>query len=373
MKILMILTELGPGGAEKVTLEMCRCFTTMKHKMTVVSLKPRPPEGKRFIPEELASLGVKIIYLNMTKHNPFRAFRLFSVIREEEPDVIHAHLIHASLLSRIANIFAAKPLVNTLHISERRVGKKYLFKLDKLTFRLCNIYTAVSKAAAEYHEKMCGFPPGTMRIIYNGVNPVPKADKALLDSLKKEWGIESCTKIIGAIGRLVPQKGYDLLLDRIPAITSKIPVGQKWAFVVIGDGVERKNFESRALELNAAHANIHVFFAPYRPDAASVMDMFDVFVMPSRYEGYGLALTEAMTLGLPVVCSSADSLPELCALYKGYSRIADFSGENEAALADTIVNAASVGKSEGHVIKSISEMLDEYLIVYEDALSLDME
>jgi glycosyltransferase involved in cell wall biosynthesis len=119
------------------------------------------------------------------------------------------------------------------------------------------------------------------------------------------------------------------------------------------------------LELNGAHANIHVFFAPYRPDAASVMDMFDVFVMPSRYEGYGLALTEAMTLGLPVVCSSADSLPELCALYKGYSRIADFSGENEEVLADTIVHAASVGKSRrnGHVIKSISEMLDEYLIV----------
>ena len=152
MKLLMILTELAPGGAEKVVLELTRQLRRRAHDVTVVSLMPEPPEERRAIPEGLSACGAKVIYLNVVKKAPWRLLSLFRVIREEKPDVIHSHLIHPNLLSRFVNLWTRKPLVNTVHIAERRPGKGLFFRLDGLTFSWCGACTAVSKAAARFHE-----------------------------------------------------------------------------------------------------------------------------------------------------------------------------------------------------------------------------
>ena len=125
MKLLMILTELAPGGAEKVVLELTRQLRCRAHDVTVVSLMPEPPEERRAIPEGLSACGAKVIYLNVVKKAPWRLLSLFRVIREEKPDVIHSHLIHPNLLSRFVNLWTRKPLVNTVHIAERRPGKGF--------------------------------------------------------------------------------------------------------------------------------------------------------------------------------------------------------------------------------------------------------
>ena len=137
MKLLMILTELAPGGAEKVVLELTRQLRRRAHDVTVVSLMPEPPEERRAIPEGLSACGAKVIYLNVVKKAPWRLLSLFRVIREEKPDVIHSHLIHPNLLSRFVNLWTRKPLVNTVHIAERRPGKGLFFRLDGLTFYWC--------------------------------------------------------------------------------------------------------------------------------------------------------------------------------------------------------------------------------------------
>ena len=198
MKLLMILTELAPGGAEKVVLELTRQLRRCAHDVTVVSLMPEPPEERRAIPEGLSACGAKVIYLNVVKKAPWRLLSLFRVIREEKPDVIHSHLIHPNLLSRFVNLWTRKPLVNTVHIAERRPGKGLFFRLDGLTFSWCGACTAVSKAAARFHEKRCGLKENSIRVIYNGSDRVAPASAEQLRQLKKEWGLEPCRKIIGS-------------------------------------------------------------------------------------------------------------------------------------------------------------------------------
>ncbi len=93
--------------------------------------------------------------------------------------------------------------------------------------------------------------------------------------------------------------------------------------------------------------------------------------MPSRYEGYGLALTEAMQLGLPVVCSRVDSLPELCELYRGESFLfhlredsPDWDENDSLEMAACVLSASECEKGEGQIIMSTNEMTDSYLEIY---------
>lgn len=125
----------------------------------------------------------------MVKKAPWRLLSLFRVIREEKPDVIHSHLIHPNLLSRFVNLWTRKPLVNTVHIAERRPGKGLFFRLDGLTFSWCGACTAVSKAAARFHEKRCGLKENSIRVIYNGSDRVAPASAEQLRQLKKSGGL----------------------------------------------------------------------------------------------------------------------------------------------------------------------------------------
>ena len=98
------------------------------------------------------------------------------------------------------------------------------------------------------------------------------------------------------------------------------------------------------------------------------MAAFDVMVVPSRYEGYGLTLTEAMTLGLPVVTSTADSLPELCEQYKdGFAQCIDFNHDPDGIrLAKALYEAANAGRSKPFVLCSVAHMVDEYEQIYNE-------
>ena len=363
MKIMMIITGLYPGGAEKIVLETVRCLLEKGEIPLVVSLLKEPSEPENTIVCKLRSLGISPYFLNISHKDPGGFFRLIDIIRKEKPDILHAHLIHAGLAARFARLFNPRiPLICTTHIAERRNGlsQKILFSLDHLTGFLCDCRTAVSKAAAEFHEKKCRLKKDSIRVIYNGSDPVIPASPQTICKFQEENHLQDVTKIIGSIGRLDPQKGYDIFLHSLPALARLIPEKQRWGVVLIGDGPEKTKLQKIATEMMQQFPSLHIVLPGYRPDAACLMTMFDLFVMPSRYEGYGLAFTEAVSLGLPCLCSNADSLPELCRLVPENTVTSDFSPEMDYSF---ILNKK---RSEGKIIQTTSGMTDEYLALYRE-------
>jgi glycosyltransferase involved in cell wall biosynthesis len=107
------------------------------------------------------------------------------------------------------------------------------------------------------------------------------------------------------VGRLVPQKGIDRLIQAIPHVVRDRPDVR---FVLVGDGMLREPLEQQARELGAGG---HVVFAGRRSDVPRLLRAADLFVFPSLYEGFGLALVEAMTYGLGVVATSCSNVPEI--------------------------------------------------------------
>lgn len=362
MKVLFVITGLFPGGAEKIVLEMVRSLLKAGHQAVVVSLQQEPSAGVRTIVDQLEQLGVRPYFLDLSGLGIFRIFRLRRIIRTEAPDIVHSHLMHANLTARLIRLFCRFTLVNTIHIAERRAALKVkiLFLLDRLSFRLADVCTAVSEAAARFHEQRCGLPKDSIRVIYNGSDPVRPKNPPEIAAKKQQWGLENAAKTIGSIGRLDFQKGYDLFLTSLSNMVPLIPPGERWGILLIGDGPEREKLAKQAAEIERKYPSLHIVLPGYLPDASAWLPVLDLFVMPSRYEGFGLTLTEALSLGIPALCSQADSLPELCAFSPENTLTADFTGD----MTDVYQKALLLPKQPGKSFHTTEQMTAEYLALY---------
>jgi len=365
MKIVSLITDLEPAGAERVLTDLVCSLIARGHTCDVLSLMA-PPHDDSLV-DALQTAGARVAFLNATKLDFFvLPFLVRYALQRLEPEIVHSHMMHANLLARFALAGSGIPLVNTIHIADRRRTQGFYFMLDRMSVRHAGALTAVSKAAARFHSAVCRIPWKRFRVVYNGCDIVEPATPEECRDFRKWCMMEDCAKVIGSVGRLDRQKGYDLLFDRMGSLADRVPAGEKWGVIIIGDGPERDDLERRMRSMN--YPNLVFALPGYRSDARSLMGAFDAMVVPSRYEGYGLTLTEAMTLGLPVVTSTADSLPELCGQYTvGFAQCIDFDQDPDGIrLAKALFEAVNAGRSEPFVLCSVASMVDQYEQIYNE-------
>ncbi|MCF7792138.1 MAG: glycosyltransferase [Victivallales bacterium] len=436
MKIIQLITELHPAGAEKVVLNLSCELKKRGHNVSVVSLQPLPTENTDIV-DSLKTSGIPVKSLNLTKFTPWRILKLIKLINSEikadnslqPPDtakavnsnnsdnisntlnthhstsnthhstsniqhptpyiqnpkseiqnpttnslnpsihtsthnhiILHSHLIHANLTSRIVSLFINRnrvKVINTIHIAEKRTSKWWHFFFDRLTFRLCDVQTAVSEAAQIFHSEKIGIDREKIPVIYNGINPAAKFTEEEVLKARKQWGFEKCSKVIGSVGRLNWQKGYDNLLKLIPELSKKIPKGQTWGIVIIGEGPQRGELEKIINKID--FKNIKINLPGYRKDAADCISAFDLFVMPSRYEGHPLTLIEAMSQGIPIV---ANDIPTITNVIKDYSNGQVCSFETISKPVDYIKDYITKDYIEPFIPYSINNMADEYSALF---------
>jgi glycosyltransferase involved in cell wall biosynthesis len=176
---------------------------------------------------------------------------------------------------------------------------------------------AVSDGVGHYLERL-----GLEHVVVkNGLLP-PRIDSHARELL----GLDPDAFVVGGIGRLHHQKGWDVLCAAAPAIRAQRPDIQ---IVVVGDGPLRE-------ELEHTPGCEEVRFAGYAADASSLLGAFDLLVMPSRYEGLGLVAIEGMLSGIPIVASRVDGLVEVIG---ATGRLVP--PETPDLLADAIIDMAS--------------------------------
>ena len=367
--VLLVITGLFPGGAERIVLELARNLICSGHRCTVVSLQKRPCGEEQTIVKALEEAGVTIHFLEVDLLHFWRLFTLREIIKKENPRILHTHLMHANLAGRLMTWSGRKTLINTIHIAEKRSAfkVKLFFLLDRFTYRRCSAYTAVSSAAARFHEKRCSLPEGTIRVIRNGSDPVRQASAEEGENFRKKYGLESVEKIIGSLGRLDHQKGYDLFLETIGELHELVPAGERWGILLMGEGPERKKLEAIIARKAPACPRLKFVLTGYLPEGRSFLGLLDLFVMPSRYEGFGLTLTEALSCGTPCLCSEADSLPELCALSPENTLCAAFI---PGKMKEIYQKALTLPRTKGMELHSCAAMTEEYLCLYREKLSL---
>jgi len=238
-----------------------------------------------------------------------------SALREARPDIVHANL--SSPWSCQYAIAAAgllrHPRVVAVYQLPRSPRSRRQLELKRLSARAVDRHVGVGKRTSREIEELVGLPSGSVLTIHNGV-----PDEKPATAARPRPG-----PLIGAIGRLEPQKGYDVLIHALAQVEDA-------TLVLVGDGGERSALEQLASRLGVAD---RLHWVGWSDDARGYLETFDVFAFPSRFEGFPLAVLEALLARRAVVASDVGSTAE--AVRDGETGVL-VPPENPAALAAAI-------------------------------------
>lgn len=303
-KILFLITELRPAGAEKIVFSLA---TQLQHdfEVHVACLSHR----RGAVGEWLQNYQIPVLYLDVVrKYELWKLWKLFRYLRQHHIQILHTHLFHANILGRIVGFFARVPhIISSVHIVEKRF-RPWHFWLETLTHPLIRYEIGVSPAVTRFMREKTGIPEKKLRTIFNGIPLKPYQEALAKNYSKKEvLGVpEEQAWIFGSVGRLAPQKGYSFLIEAYALFRQQHSDSNY--LVIIGEGEERSRLEQKIRELRLES---FVFLLGYRHDIPACLRCFDLFVMPSIYEGFGLVAVEAMACGVPILASGVDSLNDL--------------------------------------------------------------
>ena len=239
--------------------------------------------------------------------------QLVALMRRERFAVVHTHCSKAGLIGRVAARLAGTPVVvHTFHIlaahdgltaSRRRV---YLF-LERRVRSFAHRYVAVAPRLAREAVEQRIAPAGATVVVPSAVDltSIPAGD---VRSVRAELGIADDAQVVGTVGRIVAQKA-PLDFVRMCAAVQRLRPGV--VFVMVGDTTLESGGLEEETRREADRLGVRILFTGFRPDAPRVASTFEVYVVPSRYEGLGRALTAAMASGRPVVATAVNGVPDL--------------------------------------------------------------
>ncbi|MBS3734984.1 MAG: glycosyltransferase [Phycisphaerae bacterium] len=301
LRVCQLITELVPGGAERCVYELARRLDRRRFDVRVVALRGGP------VADWLADDGVPVKALDVRcTWDVLRLPRLVELLRRERIDLLHTHLFHADLAGRPARSLAAVPhLVHTLHMAEGRF-RPWRLAFTRLLAAGCDRLICVSESVRRWHAERSGLPPWRYTVIPNGIEAAAYVrDEQARRRLRAEWNVEDNALLVAYVGRLERQRGVDTLLAAMSHLAAR---GNPCRLVIVGDGPQREMVRTFVAH---GEGGGHCRWVDFRRDVGSILSAADVFAMPSRWEGVGLALAEAMAAGLPVVATDVPGLSEL--------------------------------------------------------------
>jgi len=226
----------------------------------------------------------------------FKLPRLTGLLRRERIDLLHTHLFHADLAGRIAADAAGVPhLVHTVWTAEGRF-RPWQFAHARFFASRCDRIVCVSQSVREHHARRSGLPGRCYTVIPWGSDADEfRPDPAARRRLRAEWRLRDDDVLVAFVGRLEFYKGIETLLAAMSHLGAR---GDATHLVVAGDGPMRPVVENFVAH---GEGGGHARMLGHVRDVRAVLSAADIFAIPSFWEGWPLALGEAMSAGLPAI------------------------------------------------------------------------
>ncbi len=303
--IVHIISSSDTGGAQTLLLNILQNIDTSKYRLIVICNH----EGHYV--SDFQNYANKTYLLNFNHKNPlkefFFAYNLYSKIRKiiikEKVDIVHNHLWKACFYGSHAAQGIVKKVFNNLHgelISEVEESSLKLNLYRYLYQKLQGRSIAISHYNAKELVKL-GIKKEDITVIYNAI------DAIYFNHIHHKNIIHDNPFNVLCIARIFPQKGIDYLLETAEKLDNNIQIN------IIGDGVDYKEISLLIKKKNLS--NIHLL--GFKKDVRPYLEQADVFVLPSRWEGFGIVLLEAMAYELPIIASNTGGIPEIVQHDKG--------------------------------------------------------
>jgi glycosyltransferase involved in cell wall biosynthesis len=351
MRVLHVHRIRGIGGSERHLLTLLPALADRGLEPALVGLDDPAWDAADFY----AALRVPALRIRSPRDlDPLLLLRL---ARSVKADVVHTHLVHADVYGGIAARFRGAHLVSTKHNDDPFRTGPFRF-VERGLARATDRIVTITEALRRFTVDRVGVPAAKVETIHYGLDDLPHA-----------WGanpaddVPSDARILLAVSRLTAQKGIDVAVRALPALPDDS------VLVVLGEGPERPALERLARELGVER---RVFLPGRVPDVAAWLRRAALLVHPARWEGFGLAVLEAMLAGLPVVASDVSSLPEL--VVDGETGFL-VRANDPAALANAVAQALEqpglgvAGHERARREFSVAGMADRTVALYDAILS----
>ena len=328
--------------------------------------------------DEIRQLGVPVHDVPMRRAigltDAFALRELWSVVRQGHYDLIHTHSSKAGFLGRLTARLNDVPVVHTpnglYYLGQRSFKRRFYRTLEQLAGTLTTKMIAVSEGEREVIARDRLVKPDRLCVIENGVDALQvrrRAESAAGQQLRNALHLDGRRPIIGAAGRMVPQKDPLTFVRAAACLKDTLPEA---IFVWCGDGELRRETERLAAQLN-----VPLIVPGHQENSAAIMRAFDVFVLPSIYEGLPFALLEAMALGLPIVATDIIGVRDVLGQEAaGWLT----TPQNPEALAAQIAcawtqpeDARQRARAAQHLVEthfSVEQMVQQHLALYEKIL-----
>ncbi len=256
--------------------------------------------------EQLKTANIPVQVLEKRfRFDPLTFTRLRRKLRATKPDVVQSFLFSANSYVRLPGVC---PESSKIVVSERCVDSwksGWQLRMDRWLSDRMDAMTANSESVADFYSSVVGVDLQKIAVIPNGVPAAVGSTSG--SSLREELGVPPTALVLGFAGRLAPQKCLNDLVWGFHLLHQAV---EDAVLVLVGDGPERDQLAEFATSVGCRD---RVFFTGHRNDAAQLIAQFDVFCLPSSFEGMSSSLTEAMAAGVPVVASDISSNQELVA------------------------------------------------------------
>lgn len=309
VKVAVVVTRFiaGAGG---VALHGALQLDPDRYDVTILSGLGGP------LVDEAEAAGVRYEPLRWMHHelSPSRDLRgvreLTGRLKAGSFDLVHTHSGKAGMIGRIAARRAGvRGVLHTLHglpfheFQSAARRRAYILAEQRLG-RLTDRFLAVGASVAADAIRLGITPPEKVMVINSTVNqPVPPRTRLAQRAAREALGAPPGTRVVGAVGRLDYQKAPGVLVEALARL-NRPDVYAVW----VGDGPLRAEVEALARH---HRLESRLRFLGNRVDVPALLPGFDLFVLPSRYEGLPCAIAEAMTCGVPVVAAAVNSVPEM--------------------------------------------------------------
>ena len=364
MKILHISTRQNWGGGEQQLLYLLQHLSDVSHILLCpagapLRLRAEKTVTKTFTFPSLPHL-VQIIAL---------PFSIWSIMRRNRPDLIHAHDSTSHTIAWLAARFWG---IKTPLIVSRRVtlGKHRGF-LSRLKYNHPSIasYICVSEAVRQSLLGVVG-QSKKLNVVYSGIDPARFPYQAPARFLRDEFQLQDHIRLIGNIASLVAAKDYPTFLRAAAYLLKK---RNDLRFIITGDGPQGERLKALAMALNISP---YIIFTGFRNDIERVLPSLDVFLFTSQSEGLGTIVLDAMACRVPVVATHTGGIPEmiqheetgLLAPAGDYQALAESVAR---LLDDQALRTKIIRQAYSHVNKfHASRMAEQILAIYEETLNI---
>ncbi|HNP17072.1 MAG TPA: glycosyltransferase family 4 protein [Fulvivirga sp.] len=295
MNVLEICLGEGLGGLELYFRKCCKHLTG-QHKVVVVT-KSDTRLAKIASEEDEKHYAIKRAF----KQLPLKSIRrLATIIKEEQIDLVHVH--HKDDLPLVAwTKFWSRRSFKVVHTRQMQLpgSKKDLY--HRFIYGSIDIFIAISDMLKADAQKKLALPNERIKRLYYGVE---KADKVEFES----HFVHNKTHFnVGVFSRIEYQKGQHIVLDAGKSLIKKYPDIE---FYFVGDVMDEAYKDSLGKSLNL-NESAHFHFKGFHPKPLSIMPCFDVIILPSKNETFGLVVVEAMRAGVAVIGTNAGGVPEI--------------------------------------------------------------